>query len=89
MLAERLREPAERAVVADVLQKTLNVQVPLIVTGVSSWFEMQTAQQSLACHAQKDHCCLCYCLDIKGSNQTDRPVVEQHFLLSIYLPSNS
>ena len=32
MLAERLREAAERAMVADVLQKTLNAQVPPVPT---------------------------------------------------------
>ncbi len=58
VLAERLREPAERAVVADVLQKTLNIQVRVLLltvrmhprahtNGCACWFSQLKCRRGL------------------------------------------
>lgn len=57
VLAERLREPAERAVVADVLQKTLNIQVRVLHT---------TVRMHPRAHTNG---CACWFFTIEGSSR--------------------
>lgn len=56
MLAERLREPAERAVVADVLQKILNVQVCHVAVKASSFSKIGLLVLAMAAFGRLASC---------------------------------
>ena len=69
VLAERLREPAERAMVADVLQKILNAQVPprpdTCTAALPNAQVQNVCMSRSACHLHRlASCCCAHCTSL-------------------------